>query len=660
MNHTTFDPLAWAATGNDNEKTANVSADGQKATTGQVYDADELAKARLVTEVLLGMGANIAESYDDYLRLGFALADGLGEQGRELYHQLCAQSTKYREHDCEKKWHECLNKRDGRTSIATFYKMAQEAGVDLSAIVRQTLPTLPHCQGSVLMANGSSSDRTNTNKHTENNHVTYNNQHVHHPSDDSLQSHGNVAKLAKSEELQPFDASCVQDPTFSSNLDTGDLPPIIREAAMTQETAEGRDKVILTCINMTSAFMPNVSGIYDKRRVYPSMYNFFVAPSGALKGELPACRALVDPVVWAIKNAYEEEHKAYLLAKARYDALSKQEKAGTTEPEEPPFRSPIISVNASATAFYQDLAANEGWGLVFETEADTLTQALKQDYGDYSSGLRKAFHHETIDYSRRKENEHVYIKEPRLSVMLTCTPGQIPLLLSPQNTENGLANRFVFYLLEKGRGWRNVFEDCEETLYEQMQPLGERFKELYSQLSSFDRHPLKYTLNEEQKRLFNDFFSPLYDEQIGLYGDDLDAFIFRLGLTTYRISMVLTVLRHESDLSTFGHNEEPLVCSQQDFSTALAIASCLINHTVFVYQRLLPHKEVILGTSGKAMSAKEQAFLNALPQEFGRKDYISIATSMGIPDRTADRYMGSFITDYSKVVRVRTGFYRKL
>lgn len=47
-------------------------------------------------------------------------------------------------------------------------------------------------------------------------------------------------------------------------------------------------------------------------------------------------------------------------------------------------------------ATYQALSDNHGWGVIFETEADTLTQALKTDYGDYSDGLRKAYHHEPI------------------------------------------------------------------------------------------------------------------------------------------------------------------------------------------------------------------------------------------------------------------------
>ncbi len=95
---------------------------------------DELSKAKNVCDELIKRGINIAESYNDYLKLGFALANGLGIDGHDIYHQLCSQSSKYREKDCEEKWQECLSKNDGQTTIATFYYMAKKAGIDLSDI----------------------------------------------------------------------------------------------------------------------------------------------------------------------------------------------------------------------------------------------------------------------------------------------------------------------------------------------------------------------------------------------------------------------------------------------------------------------------------------------------------------------------------------------
>jgi len=668
---TTFDPTQWVNNETQQQGTTVPAACGQPQGS-QVMNPQqtvtdpsaEQQKAQAVCDALLRLGANIAESYDDYLKLGFALADGLGPQGHDIYHRLCAQSTKYREADCEKKWQECMAKHDGRTTIASFYMMAQQAGVDLSEIGRRfpSFPPFPPLRQGSAQTGGAMGLQQQNSPYLVDNKIAISNKRVASPQSPAVQnSRGGVAEVAgnaTAEELL-LDASRIPNPTFSDKLCIDDLPPIVRDGALLQDTPEGHDKVILGIVDLASGFISNVSGVYDKRRVFAPIFLQFVGPSGADKGILPACKALVDPIVWEIREQYDKAHKEYLQQKAQYDALEKKAKAEAAEPEEPLYRSPLIAVNASATAFYQDLAANDGWGAVFETEADVLTQAIKQDYGDYSSGLRKAFHHETIDYSRRKDNEHVFIKMPRLSVLLTCTPGQVPLLLSPQNVENGLANRFVFYFLRKSYGWRNVFEDGDETLYDQMAPLGRRFKELCHELETFAGSPLKFTLNEEQKVRFNEFFQPLYEEQTGLYGDDLEAFVFRLGLTTFRIAMTLTVLRHEEMTPHFSPEGEPLVCCDKDFQTSLTIADCLINHTVFAYKNLLPHNEAPLSSSGKRMSAQELAFLQALPSEFTRKEYLAIAKQMGIAERTAERYVGAFWQDYYVVARVSTGHYRK-
>ena len=134
-----FDPLFWAAKSEDAKK-PTVKVNRQPNASQPLHPMEELAKARAVTRELVRRGANIADDYGDYLKLGFALANGLGSEGRELYHQLCSQSAKYNEGDCERKWQQCLSKTDGRTTIATFYNMAKQAGVDLSSIAREYKP----------------------------------------------------------------------------------------------------------------------------------------------------------------------------------------------------------------------------------------------------------------------------------------------------------------------------------------------------------------------------------------------------------------------------------------------------------------------------------------------------------------------------------------
>ena len=132
-----FEPTSWAGK-SAVVKSPVVSNKCQPSASQPLHPIEELAKA--VTRELLRKGANIADSYGDYLKLGFALANGLGNEGRDLYHQLCSMSSKYREADCERKWQQCLRQTDGRTSIATFYCMAKQAGVDLSSIAREFKP----------------------------------------------------------------------------------------------------------------------------------------------------------------------------------------------------------------------------------------------------------------------------------------------------------------------------------------------------------------------------------------------------------------------------------------------------------------------------------------------------------------------------------------
>lgn len=134
-----FDPVTWTVKSADKKKPV-VTMKSQPAASQPLHPMEELAKARAVTRELLRRGANIADDYGDYLKLGFALANGLGSDGRELYHELCSQSTKYRETDCERKWQQCLRQTDGRTTIATFYNMAKQAGVDLASIAREFKP----------------------------------------------------------------------------------------------------------------------------------------------------------------------------------------------------------------------------------------------------------------------------------------------------------------------------------------------------------------------------------------------------------------------------------------------------------------------------------------------------------------------------------------
>ena len=63
------------------------------------------------------------------------------------------------------------------------------------------------------------------------------------------------------------------------------------------------------------------------------------------------------------------------------------------------------------------LEDNDGMGAIVESEADTLSGTLKQDWGGYSDILRNAFHGETITKSRVTGMEYSEIKSPKFSML---------------------------------------------------------------------------------------------------------------------------------------------------------------------------------------------------------------------------------------------------
>ena len=95
------------------------------------------------------------------------------------------------------------------------------------------------------------------------------------------------------------------------------------------------------------------------------------------------------------------ENEEYKRQQLEYSANKKD--GNVEQPKEPPLRMFFIPANSTATAVFQILNDNDGNGLMFETEGDTLAQTFKSEHGNYSDGFRKAFHHEKISYLRRKD-----------------------------------------------------------------------------------------------------------------------------------------------------------------------------------------------------------------------------------------------------------------
>lgn len=458
---------------------------------------------------------------------------------------------------------------------------------------------------------------------------------------------------------QPEEVVSAYTETFSDKIDPDDLPPLLQDINTTQTDPENRDTMILGPMCILSGAMPNIFGVYDQRRVYTPFYSIIYGPSSADKGFLNACKKLLEPIEreFEMKNLHLQEE--YKREQTEYLVMDRAMQKATLPPSEPVEKSLWIPANSSASACYQALGDNGGWGVTFDVEADVLSTALSQDYGDYSSGLRAAFHHEPITLRRRKEREHIKIEEPRWAVLLTCTPGQIPKLFS--SFENGLGSRFVFYGKRRNLIWRDVFAKSDNIIDEQFLEFGKRFKGIYDELVKRNDRPIQITFSKSQQAQFNQFFSELQTEQFGLYGDDLIASVRRLGLVCFRIAMVLTILRYEGSMPIIELLSQAIVVDDRDFKTAITISNCLINHTAHVYADIFNcGKDDKSKNETADMLNQEKSLYESLDTEYTTDDARRAAEKLGIKWKSAERYLGKYVGKYRIAVRITNGHYKKI
>ena len=84
-------------------------------------------ECKVLGHIIKDKGLRICEEYEDWLKLGFSLAL-LGEDGREIFHQISKTSKKYNKHQTDDKFDNCINTVDiDRTSINTFKYRARFA-----------------------------------------------------------------------------------------------------------------------------------------------------------------------------------------------------------------------------------------------------------------------------------------------------------------------------------------------------------------------------------------------------------------------------------------------------------------------------------------------------------------------------------------------------
>jgi hypothetical protein len=434
-------------------------------------------------------------------------------------------------------------------------------------------------------------------------------------------------------------------PTFPVEL-FKKLPQFI--SAPLKLFAKGRDAdvFLMGMLGVLSNCMPKIGGLYDNKLISANLYVVVSAPASSGKGNLIWARKLANEFVKILKNKYAKELENYECELQKYLA-EKKENADAIKPTKPLKSKFIIAGNISSAAIMSAINANNHFGLIFETEADSLVNTLNnKEWGGFSDVLRKAFHNECISSSRKKDDEDIEIERPYLSMVLSGTPNQITRLVS--SIENGFFSRILFYDFPNVNVWKDVFEEKSENLEKYFEDYAINLEVVlapyfYDKAENNDDVVL-FEFTEKQKVLFNEWFATKQTVLSHIYGDDFIASVRRLGVCFFRIAMILAVMRHienyEEDIQLYKKAKK-ITCSDIDYNNAEMIINTLIYHTIKIYTQVKATKR------NKFSKAKKELLLDKLPTEFNRAKAMELASFIGIKEKTAENYIAQFITQGS-------------
>lgn len=437
-------------------------------------------------------------------------------------------------------------------------------------------------------------------------------------------------------------ASCSEYANLPTTVNADSLPLLLKSGLELFSKQEEQELFLISTLAMCSGLFINIKGIYGKREMYPNLYLMVVAPPASGKSVMNHSKTLARAI-----------HDKFLHGLGRNDlkktaSPSSEKEIDEKEAEENKKGSIVVLIpgNASSSRFINHLDINNknnAPSIVIESEIDTISKSFANEWGDFSDVLRAAWHNEPVGLTRSEGNAYIDISCPKLAVALSGTMNQVRKLIS--NVEDGLYSRFIVYKLSQNMKWEDVSCDSCPNLNEVFFEMSNEYLDLFLFVSSKKR---QFTLSQSQWKQLNAHF-----ERESLEAEDDQNFhaagiIRRHGAMLFKLCMILTAIRmHET-----GNNDDNWICIEQDFISALFL----------IQKSLVCSLEVIKEIPGGRIVSKNKirdALYSALLDTFETRSAIALGRTMGIEDRTVERYLKYFL-EAGLTISLFRGKYKKI
>ncbi|MBE6287977.1 MAG: DUF3987 domain-containing protein [Mediterranea massiliensis] len=432
------------------------------------------------------------------------------------------------------------------------------------------------------------------------------------------------------------------------------LPEFLKRCIMPAGNRRERDILLLGSLNSCSALFPRVSFFYKNTYYSPHFYLAVVAPAGTGKGVLGFATSLLD----STQCYYEQQVAAQRLRFERETlawenelSLARKEKRKPQMDLKPTCCKPQylkLPATTSKSRLIESLAVSGETGCCMtSTEIVTLVSAIRQDYGRFEDILLKCYHHEEVASSYKTDGDPIVARSPRLALCLSGTQEQFATLF--QSLETGLYSRFAFYTRERELQWESCCPHSNTSdLPTHFRKLGEELLEMHRYLLE---SPTVVSFTPTQWEQHTDTFSRLLENSCMEKAESVAGILFRHGLLTMRIASVLTLFRKWDD---YRYAKE-YICTENDFLTALQIATTLLEHSLLLCTSLPQTKQAPMPMHH---FHRTELVMEALNENFSYKEFMQAVGLEGASESTGKRILRKLIS-MKLVVKEGHAIYKK-
>ncbi|MGV6832656.1 MAG: DUF3987 domain-containing protein [bacterium] len=420
------------------------------------------------------------------------------------------------------------------------------------------------------------------------------------------------------------DTKIVNESSFNDDY-VSKLPGLLQEALIPFEHTD-RLMMLMSYITVIGSAMRNIVGMFRNDKLYPNLYTIVIAPPASGKSQIKWAKEMLKGVEQFIFKQSCDLKKEY---EQNLRLVEKGEMENWELGPEPAFQVLHIPTDITSSMLVKQIAENNGYGLMYDTEIDGLVESNKGNLRSFTDCLRKASEGEPIVLMRKTDREQIFIDEGRMSLLISGTPGQFVKLIP--DSENGLFSRIFIVQFEGHKDWIDAFNPNPFDMYTHFEGLSEKVLEYYQELDSLPE-PVKFELSKEQLIKLDEEFKLRLNDSKNMAGVDARATVMRLGAITTKIAMILSTLRRLE--SNQLHNQ--FECHPDDFEIAMSLTDVALHNAIDTL-KVMKNERIEHCYRGKKLD-----YFHALPNNFTYAQSQEIAEKEDLKLKTAQKWVYDF------------------